>query len=252
MFGRIKKETAQACIQMYEKKELILEMDELYHYKKTQLLDNKFIRIEDLKGFIETTRRTPDTCLYEDQEKEEPSPLICDIKYGKVLYYKFHIFNRYTIKRIVTHLQANRSRDYLILDLRDNKGGSVEACFELLNNLSRNCELFTLRFKNKKEVYYSDNKCINFKKIYVLVNENTSHASEILAQSLVHNSDNITIVGGRTSGYKMGHEDFVLKDYEIKLKLSSYSWHVNDDFYFNARNESIKSLDDVYKEILSL
>ena len=73
----------------------------------------------------------------------------------------------------------------LIIDLRDNSGGSYEAAAEILDTLVSSGRLMIVTDKNGEQTvkYMSDNSSVEL--IYsVLVDENTEGAAELFASAL--------------------------------------------------------------------
>lgn len=115
----------------------------------------------------------------------------------------------------------------LIIDLRDNSGGSTAAASSILDNLIGTADLYKEEAHGKTiKVQKSDSFSISFKEIYVLVNGKSASASEILTLSLKSHLDNVTIVGEKTFGKGVGQRVFT--DYEKKriYVISSFKWNV--------------------------
>jgi len=84
-----------------------------------------------------------------------------------------------------------------------------------------------LEYKLKTIIYHSDNEFRNFKKIFILVNQNTSSSAEIFALSLKMNLDNVLIVGSKTFGKDVGQTTIVDKQYKFILNFTTFHWNVN-------------------------
>ena len=117
------------------------------------------------------------------------------------------------------NVDAYRNNDPLILDLRDNHGGSSLYIYNFLVNLLQNDEIgysFKLLERNSKLIedaigqeYLSDNPDVwvenkdniikNNKRIYVLFNENSASASEE-ALAYFRNMENVILVGSHSNG----------------------------------------------------
>ena len=90
----------------------------------------------------------------------------------------------------------------LIIDLRENGGGYLEKAVEIADELLKDKELIVFT-KNRKGVtnktFATDEGIFETGKIYVLIDENSASASEILAGAIQDN-DRGTIVGRRSFG----------------------------------------------------
>ena len=87
----------------------------------------------------------------------------------------------------------------LIIDLRDNPGGTLDSAVEIADMLLGECTIVSVKDKHGNEqVYSSDKKDVNLP-ICVLVNENSASASEVLSAALRDNGK-ATLVGKKTFG----------------------------------------------------
>ena len=90
----------------------------------------------------------------------------------------------------------------LIIDLRENGGGYLEKAVEIADELLKDKELIVFT-KNRKGVinktFATDEGIFETGKIYMLIDENSASASEILAGAIQDN-DRGTIVGRRSFG----------------------------------------------------
>ena len=90
----------------------------------------------------------------------------------------------------------------LIIDLRNNGGGYLERAVEIADELLKNKELIVFT-KNKKgfvdKTFATENGIFENGKVFVLIDENSASASEILAGAIQDN-DRGTIVGRRSFG----------------------------------------------------
>lgn len=92
--------------------------------------------------------------------------------------------------------------DTLIIDVRDNGGGYVNAAEDILSLFNKKgTVLYSIKDKTGKTVKVkdSDQRSFSFKHNYVLVNHNTASASEILAGSL-RELNGFKLVGETTYG----------------------------------------------------
>lgn len=99
--------------------------------------------------------------------------------------------NRFTRKKI----------DYLVIDVRDNPGGSLERTREILSKFfTKKTVLFEIQNKKMTKKVKSLNNSIIDYPVAVLINAGSASASEILASCFQENYDNAIIVGEKSYG----------------------------------------------------
>ncbi len=113
----------------------------------------------------------------------------------------------------------------LTLDLRDNPGGYLGIAEQMADEFLKDGELI-LFTKNKKgkvdKVYATEKGSFEDKPIYVLINERSASASEIIAGALQDN-DLGTIVGRRSFGKGLVQREMELGDGSaVRLTVSRY------------------------------
>lgn len=120
---------------------------------------------------------------------------------------------------------VNQGISSLVIDLRNNPGGYVFAAERMLDELLPKGTLL-LKTKNKSGVI--ENTVANRKglfenrKVYVLVNENSASASEIVAGALQDNDQGV-IVGRRTYGKGLVQREMALGDGSaVRLTVARY------------------------------
>ncbi|WP_116790440.1 S41 family peptidase [Flavobacterium psychrotrophum] len=113
----------------------------------------------------------------------------------------------------------------LIIDLRDNGGGYLEKAVEIADEFLKDGQLI-LKTKNKKnrvdETKATKAGIFETGKLYVLINENSASASEILAGAIQDN-DRGTIVGRRSFGKGLVQREMPLGDGSaVRLTVARY------------------------------
>ncbi|MDT0294594.1 S41 family peptidase [Mesonia ostreae] len=113
----------------------------------------------------------------------------------------------------------------LVLDLRDNGGGYVEQATQIANEFLKKDQLI-LFTKNKnnsvKETFSTNGGKFENSKVYVLINENTASASEVIAGALQDN-DVGTIIGRRSFGKGLVQREMELGDGSaVRLTVARY------------------------------
>jgi len=115
------------------------------------------------------------------------------------------------------------------LDLRDNTGGSTDSANNILNALLPELLISQMIYKDGNVYpYYSDKSMIAFNHIYILVNENTVSASELLTLGLKTFLDNVTIIGQNTYGKGVGQDVFEDRMNKRIYYIVSHYWNVRE------------------------
>ena len=127
-------------------------------------------------------------------------------------------------KSALTKLQRKGAQK-LVLDLRDNPGGYLGVAEKMADEFLQDNKLilFTKNKKGKIDKSYATNKgSFEDKPIYVLINERSASASEIIAGALQDN-DVGTIVGRRSFGKGLVQREMALGDGSaVRLTVSRY------------------------------
>jgi len=135
----------------------------------------------------------------------------------------------------------------LVVDLRDNGGGYLEKAVEIADDFLSKGKLivFTKNQKNNVDkTFATENGIFESGKLFVLINENSASASEILAGALQDN-DRATIVGRRSFGKGLVQREMNFSDGSaVRLTVARY---------FTPSGRSIqkpykKGNDDYYKD----
>lgn len=145
-----------------------------------------------------------------------------DIGYIKVNRFAESTYKEF--KDALVRLQKRGSKK-LVLDLRDNPGGYLGMAEEMADEFLEDGKLI-LFTKNKKgkinKSFATDEGSFEDKPIYVLINERSASASEIVAGALQDN-DVGTIVGRRSFGKGLVQREMALGDGSaVRLTVSRY------------------------------
>lgn len=223
----------QRYLEIYEQEELMLEKTEHYECLKRDILANKRVKLQQFEKFINETRISPYTKLIHGKNfvmlnrGKNKQQVISDIKFGICLYYAFKIFTRHIVDNIIQDITSKQEYKYIILDLRGNRGGAFEACIDLCDLFICNKEIVKLYFKSNSKSYYASDKYVEFRKIYIIVDQNTASSSEIFTLSLKINCENVIILGTETFKKGIGQTNYTNKKYKLIFRLSTYKWLVN-------------------------
>jgi carboxyl-terminal processing protease len=153
-----------------------------------------------------------------------PSYFMINKKLG---YIKIDRFARTTYKEFKKALRNLKSKGMtsLILDLRGNPGGFMDIANKIADEFLKDGKLivFTKNKYGEEDKFYATNKGdFEKNKVYVLINENSASASEIVSGALQDNDRGI-IVGRRSFGKGLVQQEMDLGDGSaVRLTTSRY------------------------------
>ncbi|TBX71032.1 S41 family peptidase [Flavobacterium silvisoli] len=145
----------------------------------------------------------------------------------KTGYIRINRFAENTYDEFYTGLEALKKQgmNTLVIDLRDNGGGYLEKAVAIADELLKDKELivFTKNRKGKIDKTYATNEGIfETGRVFVLIDENSASASEILAGAIQDN-DRGTIVGRRSFGKGLVQREMDFEDGSaVRLTTSRY------------------------------
>ncbi len=146
---------------------------------------------------------------------------------GHIGYLAVSAFNKETVKQYkdaIADLEKKRQQG-LIIDLRNNGGGSLTAAIDMLNRMLPKGDLITEKSKvNGDKLYTSTDKEHFDKPVVVLINEGSASASEVFA-GCMQDRGAATLVGVRSFGKGIVQTIFSLKKScggGIKLTTGEY------------------------------
>ena len=124
----------------------------------------------------------------------------------------------------------------LIIDLRNNSGGLLKPSNDILDYLLPKCiTSYCIDRNGKIYTYYSDEGKVNFKHIYILVNQYSASSSELLALGLKTYLQNVTIIGQPTVGKGVGQNVYVSNDGKYMIYLVNFYWNVKEQNIMGSR-----------------
>ena len=133
-----------------------------------------------------------------------------------------------SVKVAFDDLKTNRGIESLIIDVRDNPGGTVEDCLEILNYFLPKGELLLTmkgKFRQLDRIYRATQRPVAPDiPLVVLVNRMSASASEILAGTL-QDLDRAVIVGTRTFGKGLVQSPRQLP-YNGNLKVTTAKYYI--------------------------
>lgn len=137
----------------------------------------------------------------------------------------------------------------LIIDVRDNGGGYMEKAVEIADELLKDKQLIVFT-KNKKgkvdKTYATANGNFETGNVFILINENSASASEILAGAIQDN-DRGTIIGRRSFGKGLVQREMNFEDGSaVRLTIARYYTPTGRSIqksYKNGNEEYFKEFD---------
>jgi len=139
-------------------------------------------------------------------------------------YIRITMFDEKTAEDFKTHLKELESKGIkgLILDLRNNPGGSLQECVKIADELlGEQIIVYTMDRANNKQIERSDARKVNYPYV-LLVNEGSASASEIITGA-VKDTKSGTIIGTKTFGKGLVQMVKELNDGSgFKLTISQY------------------------------
>jgi carboxyl-terminal processing protease len=153
---------------------------------------------------------------------------------GDYLYYKIDTFSKGLsvdiLKSFINHTSLNYNPKGIVIDLRDNFGGTLDEAISLSNYfLSAQGEtLLTTKYKDKSKVYKVMNKMDLFSNIktIILVNNNSASAAEIFSGTMKHFNRAI-IIGEKTYGKGVGQVSYKINNKSLG-HITSFEYFIGD------------------------
>ncbi len=226
------------------------------------VLDGK--RLADIRGLVKGTPGSKVNVKVNRSGKEMDFTLtreeinLKNVTYRGVLedgigYIKLERFNRYAESEITDALTEIKSKGEvkgIILDLRDNPGGLLEAATSILDKFidKGNLVLTTKGRKSDSEKkYFSTETPIIGKNIplVVLVNGNTASASEIVSGA-IQDLDRGVIVGTKTFGKGLV-QIFTPLSYGNQLKITTQKYFTPSGRWIQVKNYFKENKSGVFK-----
>ena len=197
---------------------------------------NRYDVVSQLKGArnskvsLKIKRKNQDSLLSITVTRQKIPLVSLDAAYlltGAIGYIKLNRFAEPTYSEFKKALTAliDKGATKLVLDLRDNPGGYISSAQAIVDEfLQDNTLILITKNKNgKQEKTYATNKG-SFKtgSLYVLINENSASASEIVAGALQDNDKGV-IIGRRSFGKGLVQREMALGDGSaVRLTIARY------------------------------
>ncbi|PNT92749.1 hypothetical protein CDQ83_04095 [Clostridium thermosuccinogenes] len=206
------------------KKELKRDVNGNYY----SYFDNLVISV--VTKYIQSANNDRYTYLYlpenlkqvKEEEKEEASQSEIKELNDKTVLLRLTNFSKYTQKFVLDNTEKLDDYPYLILDLRDNYGGDIDAMARISDVfLPKGKIIATDRMRIFNRIYKAKYKdMLKYERIMILQNENTASASENMIAALKDNLENVTLLGQTTFGKGIGQFTLPLRrGYAVKATV---------------------------------
>lgn len=134
----------------------------------------------------------------------------------------------------------------LIIDVRDNPGGSLEVLLNILNYvMTDKAVMFSIETRTSTETYMSTGGGWELNEIIVLVNENSASAAEVFAGALQKN-EMATVIGQQTYGKGVGQYHFEMPDGSVAV-ITNFEILLSDGTGYH--NEGIVPDEEIELEV---
>ena len=217
------------------------------------------------KVLLKIARKGEEELLKFNVKRNEVPLLSVDASYkltNEVGYIKVNRFSETTHKEFKSALEIliDKGITALILDLRDNPGGYISTTQQVIDEFLEDDQLILIT-KNKsgeEDLIFATSKgSFENGRLYVLINQNSASASEIVAGALQDN-DRGTIVGRRSFGKGLVQREMSLGDgSSVRLTIARYYTPTGRSIqrpYSNGNNAYYNDYESRYKngEMLSV
>lgn len=181
---------------------------------------------ENTKVKITVYRTAEDKYLQFDvtRKRIKASNIKSEVMAGNIGYIKLVMFDSEISKYFKNDLDKMLRKGIkgLIIDVRDNPGGSYEQVVDMADSLLPECMIVYTEDRNGLKQEKLSNKAAYDLPLVILTNGNSASASEILAGAIKDNARG-TLVGTKTFGKGLVQELRLLKDGSgIKVTISRY------------------------------
>ncbi len=150
-----------------------------------------------------------------------------EIMNRNIIYYDLASFGEFTgidFEELTTDMLEDYDIKGVIIDLRDNGGGYLTTCVDIMSHfIKEGEEVMTIKTNYEETAYYSEGPAdLNDLPLIILVNDNSASASEIMA-AVLQEYDQATIVG--IQSYGKGSAQDVISYYDgSSLKITTAHW----------------------------
>jgi len=237
---------------------LLANKDTLYNKKIKNADILKTLKGEpNTKVEVQVYRKSNDSLFNTSITRGKVNIKSIDVAYmlnDSVGYIKIDRFARNTYKELKESLTALNKQNMtdLVLDLRGNGGGFLDIANKIVDEFLEDDKLIVFTKNNKGDIFESfatDTGSFEKGGLYVLIDENSASASEIVAGALQDN-DKGTIIGRRSFGKGLVQEEMDLGDGSaVRLTIARYytptGRSIQKPYKKDVNNSDINYQDDI-------
>lgn len=200
------------------------------------LKKGNMLTVDDVKNLVNTVKKADDSLTkvlagYEYDSAINPDNSQPVKKRQEENYVYIRLENLYPgtgvrFREIVQDTE-NPSEKILIIDLRNNNSGISDEANIILDTLLGECTpSYRIERDGYVSIYSSDKWHTPFRKIGILVNENTASSAELLTLGLKTFAENVTIIGRKTAGKGAGQVIYIDRTRKFAVLLTNHYWNV--------------------------
>lgn len=172
---------------------------------------------------------------------------------GKIGYVQVTSFEQVTpeqYKKAIAALEKKGEKG-LIIDLRDNGGGLLDAAVTMLDRiLPKGLVVYSKDKDGNKQEFYAENDDSFEKPLVILVNENSASASEVFSGA-IQDKEAGTLIGTQTFGKGIVQSLFDLED-GTGLKMTTAKYYTPKDRNIHGKGLTPDVKAELTKEITTL
>ena len=138
---------------------------------------------------------------HEDEDKNAIYTLYSDRKIGDILYLRIRIFNKQTARMVRQSLENNPDIKGVVMDLRGNSGGMLNAALKTANLFCDNEIITYTAGRDNKNIHYytSEENALYDGPLVIIIDGETASAAEVLAGGMQEQS-RAKLIGARSFG----------------------------------------------------
>lgn len=239
MNKRIKKADLLCFLDFYEKNYLFFSEVKEYDEKKKRLLQSKNVNCNQFTKWLKENYSEDVYSKCYMIKKRNTMSCRCRTMYGGIEYIHILSFCEEIIPFIERAVSVDA--DYLVIDLRDNCGGSVGVLTKCLPYFLAGNGTIELQSRNGFQTINVVGAGRPFRKIFLLVNENTMSCAEMLMMVLYENMENVYVVGGLSFMKDKGQA--TIKKGKLVASVTNFYWYVSgkkiNDFWMLPEKRKI-------------
>jgi len=219
---------------------LYYKSNDKYQEIKNRLKDKASVSLSDIVDLFNAARKDGDMFSLiltgDDYKYYKDMQQVNTVEYRSMNettdYIRISSFSATTANDVLNIIDGieNSEDRYLVIDLRGNTGGDTTSGADILDFLLPDSIVCNLIYRDGySDAYYSDDQRIEFKHIFVLIDEYSASCSELLTLGLKTYLDNVTVIGRKSFGKGVGQVLFEDKTKGFVIFLVNHYWNVRQE-----------------------